>query len=568
MSDASATASTNPDTTVSGSGGVHALSACRAFGVETMWTLSGGHVFPLYDAAVRPVAPTPPMRLIDVRHEQSAVFAAEATAKLTRQPGLAVLTAGPGVTNGVSAVTSALFNGSPVLVLGGRAPASRWGAGSLQEFDHPPVLAPVTKSATTAGTLEAIPGAVADALRTATAAHRGPAFVDLPLDAVFGVADLAAPDSSPATRPAPDDDDLTTVARVLADAQRPVLVLGSDVWADGAEHAARHLVEELSIPVVMNGMGRGVVAPSSPLNATRVRGAAFKAADLVVVVGTPLDFRLGFGVFGGGDGAAPARVVHLADAPDGIARHVELAASAAGDLSAVLAGILDRLPRRPETKAWVEHLADLAVGATQKVEAELASEGADGTIHPARVYGALQQVLDPDAVVIGDGGDFVSYAGRLVDSHRPGCWLDPGPFGCLGTGLGYTMAARVARPDAQVALMLGDGAAGFSLMDVDTLVRHKLPAVIVVGNNGIWGLEKHPMQFLYGYDVAAELQPGLGYDQVVTALGGAGETVSDAAELEPALRRAFEQSRDASLPYCVNVLLDPSVAYPRSSNLA
>jgi len=348
-------------------------------------------------------------------------------------------------------------------------------------------------------------------------------------------------------------------------------VLGSDVWADGAEHAARHLVEELGIPVVMNGMGRGVVAPRSPLNATRVRGAAFKAADLVVVVGTPLDFRLGFGVFGGAagaDGAAPARVVHLADARHGIARHAPLAASASGDLSIVLAGILDRLPRRPETKAWVEHLADLAVGATQKVEAELASKGADGTIHPARVYGALRQVLDPDAVVIGDGGDFVSYAGRLVDSHRPGCWLDPGPYGCLGTGLGYTMAARVARPDAQVALMLGDGAAGFSLMDVDTLVRHKLPAVIVVGNNGIWGLEKHPMQLLYGYDVAAELQPGLGYDKVVTALGGAGETVSDAAELEPALLRAFEQSRDASLPYCVNVLLDPSVAYPRSSNLA
>jgi len=563
MSDAPATGST-----VSGSGGVHALQVCRAFGVETMWTLSGGHVFPLYDAAVRPVAPTPEMRLVDVRHEQTAVFAAEATAKLTRRPGLAVLTAGPGVTNGVSAVTTSLFNGSPVLVLGGRAPAARWGSGSLQEFDHPPVLAPVTKSAVTAGTLPAIPGAVADALRTATAAHRGPAFVDLPLDAVFGVADLPAPDATPAPRTAPDDDALAGVAKVLGESERPVLVLGSDVWADGAEQAARHLSEELGIPVVMNGMGRGVLPPTSPLNATRVRGAAFKAADLVVVIGTPLDFRLGFGVFGGGKGTAPARVVHLADAPDGIARHVELAASAAGDLSAVLTAILDRLKRRPDTTAWVEHLAGLAVGATEKVEAELGSEGANGSIHPARVYGALRQVLDPDAVVIGDGGDFVSYAGRLVDSYRPGCWLDPGPFGCLGTGLGYTMAARVARPDAQVALMLGDGAAGFSLMDVDTLVRHRLPAVIVVGNNGIWGLEKHPMQFLYGYDVAAELQPGLGYDKVVTALGGGGETVSDADQLEPALRRAFEQSREASLPYCVNVLLDPSFAYPRSANLA
>src|SRR5512133_4291274 len=183
-------------------------------------------------------------------------------------------------------------------------------------------------------------------------------------------------------------------------------------------------------------------------------------------------------------------------------------------------------------------------------------------VPPARVYGELLRVLADDAVVVGDGGDFVSFAGRYVDSYRPGCWLDPGPYGCLGTGLGYALAARLARPSAQVVLLLGDGAAGFSLMDVDTLVRHRLPVVMVCGNNGIWGLEKHPMRMLYGYDVAADLQPGCRYDQVAEALGAGGELVTSPAELGPALRRAF----DAGVPYLVNVATDPEVAYPRSTS--
>ncbi len=178
-----------------------------------------------------------------------------------------------------------------------------------------------------------------------------------------------------------------------------------------------------------------------------------------------------------------------------------------------------------------------------------------------RIYSELARILDDDAVVIGDGGDFVSYAGKLIEPRRPGGWLDPGPYGCLGTGLGYAIAARIARPSAQVVLLLGDGAAGFSLMDADTLVRHGLPVVMICGNNGIWGLEKHPMQALYGYDVAADLQPQCRYDQVVAALGGAGELVTRPADIGPALRRAF----DSGAPYLVNVITDPKTAYPRST---
>ncbi|HET6750212.1 MAG TPA: thiamine pyrophosphate-binding protein, partial [Actinomycetes bacterium] len=306
-------------TTLEGHGGALAVAAASRHGIEEMFTLSGGHVFPLYDGAVKA---DPPLRLVDVRHEQTAVFAAEATAKLLRRPGLAVLTAGPGVTNGISAVTTAHFNGSPLLVLGGRAPTGRWGAGSLQELDHPPLLAPVTKHAGTVGDAAAIPEAVDRALRLAAEPHRGPVFLDLPIEALFSEAAAALPEPPPPPAREPDPDALEGVARLLAEAQRPVLVLGSDVWADRAEAAAARAAEALGLPVVANGQGRGIVAPGAGLLVTRARSAAFGGADLVLVAGAPLDFRLGYGGFGGRDGGGPARVVHLADAPGQLAGHV------------------------------------------------------------------------------------------------------------------------------------------------------------------------------------------------------------------------------------------------------
>jgi acetolactate synthase-1/2/3 large subunit len=211
---------------------------------------------------------------------------------------------------------------------------------------------------------------------------------------------------------------------------------------------------------------------------------------------------------------------------------------------------------------WAAKLREVEDARRAADEPLLASDATP--IHPARVYGELRSRLARDAVVICDGGDFVSFAGKYVDSYTPGCWLDPGPYGCLGTGLGYAIAARLARPESQVVLLLGDGAAGFSLMDVDTLVRHRLPVVMVCGNNGIWGLEKHPMNFLYGYDVAADLQPQCRYDLVVAALGGHGELVTEPSGIGPALDRAFA----SGLPAMVNVVTDPTVAYPRTSNLA
>jgi acetolactate synthase-1/2/3 large subunit len=562
-------------------GGAHAVAAARRHGVETMFTLSGGHVFPLYDGAVNA---DPPMRIVDVRHEQTAVFAAEATGRLSRTPGLAVLTAGPGVTNGVSAITTAHFNGSPLVVIGGRAPDHRWGSGSLQEIDHPVLLQAITKRAWTEHAAALVGPAVDEAFRIAAGRHRGPVFLDVSLEGLFGPAEpgQVAGESGSADRgdDQPDPGAIAEIAGLLVRASRPVLVLGSDVWLDGAEEAARLAAEELALPVVANGQGRGILPPGHELLVSRARSLAFGEADLVIVAGTPLDFRLSYGEFGGKNGTPSARVVHVADAPGQIAGHRELAATAAGDLSAFFTQLADAARSARAGVAagsgragaaaddgraasgdsgWLPRL-QAACRQAMAADAPLLASEAD-PIHPLRIYGELAKVLDSGAVVIGDGGDFVSYAGKYIEPRRPGGWLDPGPYGCLGTGLGYAIAARIARPSAQVVLLLGDGAAGFSLMDADTLVRHGLPVVMICGNNGIWGLEKHPMQALYGYDVAADLQPQCRYDQVVSALGGAGELVTRPSDIAPALRRAF----DSGVPYLVNVATDPKNVYPRST---
>jgi len=540
---------------IDGHGGRLAAAVLQAHGIDTIFTLSGGHLFVLYDGCVQAG-----VDLVDTRHEQTAAFAAEGFAKVSGRPGCAALTAGPGVTNGVSALASARLAGSPMLVIGGRAPQGRWGRGSLQELDHVPIVASVTKSAVTATSGAGIVAAIDEALVAARTPHRGPTFVDLPLDA-FGPASVEIPafDAAAARGAAPDPDTIDRVAALLAGAARPVVVVGGDVYWAGAHEELRAFADAASVPVFANGLGRGLLAADHRLAFSRARRVALGEADLVVVAGTPLDFRLAFGAFG------DAKVVHLADAPDQIGAHAAPAEAIGADLRATLAALAAvgvPAPARGEHEHWIERLR----GEEQRArDAERPALESDATpIVPSRIYGELQSLLERDAVVIGDGGDFVSYAGKYVDTFVPGSFLDPGPYGCLGTGPGYALGAARGRPGSQIVLLLGDGAAGFSLGDLDTLVRHRVDVTIVLGNNGIWGLEKHPMQALFGYDVVAELRPETRYDLVMESLGGHGELVREPGELRAALTRAFATPG----PSLVNVLTDPADAYPRSSNLA
>ena len=534
-------------------GGRLAVDVLQRHGVDVMFTLSGGHLFVLYDGAVQAG-----LRLVDVRHEQTATFAAEGWAKVTRRLGCAALTAGPGVTNGVSALTAAHMNGTPMVVLAGRAPQARWGAGSLQELDHVPIVASVTKTAATATSAESIVAEVDAACRAARTPHRGPAFVDIPLDA-FGPGSielLPGPGEAELRGTEPDPDAVARVAELVRASTRPVLMAGGDVYWAHAEHAMRAFAEAARVPVFVNGMGRGTLPADHELAFSRARGRALGEADLVLVAGTRLDFRLGFGRFG------DAQVVHLCDAPSEVSTRAPLAASTSGDLRATFAQLAETGASPGSHDGWIAHLRDDEQAKRGAEQPSLAAETAP--IKPARVYGELRKRLDRDAIVIGDGGDFVSYAGKLVESYEPGTFLDPGPFGCLGMGPGYALAAALAHPDRQVVLLLGDGAIGFALGDFETLVRHGVNVTAIVGNNGIWGLEKHPMQAIFGYDVVAELAPGIRYDSVVEAFGGHGELVHDPSVLGDALDRAFA-TPGVSL---VNVLTDPADAYPRTSNLA
>jgi thiamine pyrophosphate-dependent acetolactate synthase large subunit-like protein len=529
----------------------------KAHGVSRLFTLSGGHLFSIYDGCREEG-----IDIVDVRHESTAAFAAEGWAKVTREPGVCALTAGPGVTNGMSAMASAQANHSPMIVLGGRAPAMRWGQGSLQEIDHVPFVRPLAKLAATAGSTAEIPALMDDAFAAACAAHGGVAFLDFPLDYVFMEAEEPEPGGSDplagAAARAPSSEPLQRAGDLLAAAERPVIMAGTDLYWGHGEEELMQLAERLRIPVFLNGLARGCLPADHELFFSRVRSQALADADVALVIGVPMDFRLGFGASFGED-----TEIIVIDAAETERSHPRpIAAECYGAIDAALAGLRAAAGDRAlASEAWVSRLR---AAETERREAERPElEDAREPLHPMRLYAELATVLDRDAIVIGDGGDFVSYAGRVVDSYQPGCWLDPGPFGCLGTGPGYALAAKLARPDRQVVLLLGDGAFGFSGMEYDTLARHGVDVVGVMGNNGIWALEKHPMEFLYGYSVAADLRPATRYELVVEALGGYGELVERPDDVRPALERAFASGR----PALVNVLTDPTVVYPRKSNL-
>lgn len=517
-----------------------------------LFTLSGGHLFSIYDGCL-----AEGIEIVDVRHEQTAAFAAEGFAKATRSVGIAALTAGPGVTNGISAIAGAQANCSPVCVLGGRAPELRWGSGSLQEIDHLPFVSPLVKSAETVKDPAQIAARTAAALDLALAAPGGPTFVDYPLDVVFAEAETEIP-AAPQAEASPAEG-VEEAAALLAAAERPAIMAGSGLYWGRGEGEVQALAEALGIPVFLNGLGRGCLPADHDLAFSRARGAGLGGADVALVVGVPLDFRLGFGA----SIAEEAKLIRLDSAPNALSANRLPDVDLVGDVAASLAAIRDAAGSGTgRTAPWLAELGKIEDEKRAAEQAEL--NDARSPLHPVRVYKELGEVLERDAVVVGDGGDFVSYAGRFVETYRPGCWMDPGPFGCLGAGPGQAIGAKLANPERQVCLLLGDGAFGFAGMEFDTMARHNLPVVGVMGNNGIWALEHHPMKFLYGYSVAAELRPETRYEQMVEALGCDGVLVREPDELRPALERAFESGR----PTLVNVLTDPEVVYPRKSNLA
>jgi acetolactate synthase-1/2/3 large subunit len=542
-------------------GGWLVAQALKREGVEVVFTLSGGHIAGIYDGCVREG-----IRVIDTRHEQAAVHAAEGWAKCTRRPGVALLTAGPGVTDGVTGVANAYLANTPVLVIGGAAPLSLWDRGALQEMGQIDLLRPITKWARTVHETTRLSEYVAAAFRQMLTGKPGPVFLEMPMDVLNNLVDMdnvfdpGEPMGYRAgMRSAPDPQAVTKAAELLSKAQRPVIMAGSAVWWCDAAEPLRQLAERLQAPVFLNGAGRGCLPPTHPLFFSAARRKALEGADTILAIGTRMDFRLNHGQPPLIPAAANLIWFDLVGEDIGVNRGA--AAGLAGDVGLSMSQLSEAVQARAGGE-WLTYVRQEEQKSQQRDQAALNSDAVP--IHPMRLCREIRDFIDEETTVIGDGGDIVSYGGRVINVARPGYWLDAGPMGCLGAGTGYAMAAQLARPGKRVLILHGDGAFGLNGMEFESMVRHKLPVVSIIGNDGAWGQIKHPQKAMVGHTTAAELSQGTRYDKMVEALGGYGELVERPQDIRPALERAFA----SGLPACINVLIDPNKPYSRSTNVA
>lgn len=525
-------------------GGRHVASALRRAGVDVLFTLCGGHIMHVYDGCL-----DEGLRVVDVRHEQAAVFAADASARLTGRPGAAAVTSGPGVCNAVTAIANAWRAQSPVVVIGGQGPLPAQGRGSLQEMDHISLLRPITKWATQVIETSRLAETVAQACRRAASGVPGPVYVEVPLDVMMGSAEAPGAEPLPPRAAIPGDPaSVEAAARMLRNAQRPALLVGSQVRWSPDPDAVRRFAETAQTPVYASGMARGVLAPDHPLACAQSRKRALQAADLVLIAGAPLDFRLNYGQ----SINAGAALVQVDLDPTELGRNREPSVGIVGDAGVVLEQIAQAgvAPADPDARTrWLGALRAGEDEARAAMEAGLRSDAAP--VDPLRLCAEIDAWLGDGATVIGDGGDFVATASYIVRPRRyPAGWMDPGPLGTLGIGPGFALAARLARPDGQVLLLLGDGAAGLDLMEFEAASRQGIPFVAVVGNDAAWTQIRRLQVQVFGEARAVATALGRArYDRVVADLGGHGEYVTRPHELRPALDRALA----SGLPALVNV---------------
>ena len=525
-------------------GGRLAAQAIAAEGVDVAFTLSGGHIMPIYEGCRHEG-----VRVVDVRHEQSAAHAAEAWGRVRRACGVALVTAGPGVTGTVTAVANALAAQVPLVVVGGARPLVQAEQGALQEFDQLSLMKPITKWAGVCAQTARIPEYVALAFRHALAQPRGPVYLELPMDVLFDEAEAEPPPgrSRAVVRSFGDPEAVDRAAALLNHARRPAVVAGSGVWWDGAAGELADLAERGELPVFLNGSGRGSLPPDHACFFQHARGAALAGADVVCIVGATLDFRLRYGRFG------EATLIHVHGDPRELGRNRVPDVGITGDCAAVL-GALASLVRPPTDGrvSWLETLHAAEQAWWDEHRHELESDAAP--IHHYRLGAELDRVIDEGAVVIGDGGDVVAAVSRVLRVRRPGHWLDPGPFGCLGVGPGYALGVGTAGFGESIVVVLGDGAFGLNGLDFDTLVRFGVPAVLVIGNDAAWGEIRIPQIGIYGREgeVATRLAPSR-YEKLCDVFGGHAEYVERPGELAAALERALASGE----PAIVNVMLDP-----------
>jgi acetolactate synthase-1/2/3 large subunit len=529
-------------------GGKLAARALKEAGVECVFTLCGGHIMPLYDGCKEEG-----IRIIDVRHEQAAVHAADAWARCNPgKIGVAAITAGPGVTDGVTGIANAWRANSPILVFGGQGPFENLRRGSLQEMDHIGVVRPITKFADAIYQTHRIPEYIELAIRHAVSGIPGPAYLEIPMDIFMGSVEDEVTIPRIRTAPprlSPDRDAVREALDLLAVAERPMLMAGTSVKWSNASEAMNRFIGETHMPTYTNGMGRGTVPPDSPEFLNRSRRDALQQIDCIVLAGTLLDFRMRFGQ----TIPADAKIIQLDMDATLIGQNRQTDVGLVGNLACSFEMLLEEMKNtgsKLDFSAWRDQLREIETAAEAKVQAALDSD--ESPVDPQRMCREVRDWLDTlgQPIVIGDGGDIVATAAKIIPVKGEGAWMDPGPLGTLGVGMPFGLAAQASNPEKRVVIVYGDGSFGLNGFEFDTAVRFNLPIIGIVGNDGAWGQMMRPQGAMYG-SVDGTLLNFTRYDKVVEALGGHGEFVEHPEDLRPALERAAASGK----PALVNVII-------------
>ena len=550
------------------SGGHLVAKALKAEGVDTIFTLCGGHIIDIYDGCV-----DEGIKIIDVRHEQVAAHAADGYARQTGKLGCVVTTAGPGCTNAVTGVATAFRSESPVLHIGGGGGLAQHKMGSLQDLPHVQMMRPITKFAESVLTTERIPDMIAMAARESFTGAYGPSYLEISRDVLdrevhIDKAVIPKPGHYRASvRSIGDPADIERLADALVKAERPAILFGQQVWAARGHAEAVALLKGLDIPGYFNGASRGLLPPGDLHHFDRTRSFAFGKADVVVIVGTPFDFRMGYG-----KRINVPTLVQIDQDYRTVGKNRDITFGLVGDPGAILGAVLAAATakidqgKRQLRQQWMKSLHDAEAAATNKLMPLFKSDNTP--IHPFRVAYELNEFLGEDTIYIGDGGDVVTISAQAVRPRNPGQWMDPGALGSLGVGTGFAIAAKLANPNKEVLCYYGDGSFGMTAFDMETANRFGVPYLAVIGNNSAMNQIRYGQLSKYGEQRGnvGNLLGDVPFGKFAEMLGGYGEEVRDPAQIKGALQRGREAVARSGKSAVINIWVDPREYAPGTKN--
>lgn len=542
-------------------GGELVAKALKAEGIDVIYTLCGGHIIDIYNGCLNEG-----IKIIDVRHEEVAAHAADGYARMTGKPGCAVVTAGPGTTHAITGVANAFRAEIPMLLIGGQSSLTQHKMGSLQDLPHVDMMQPITKFAATVMSTERCADMVSMAFRETRNGSYGPSFLEIPRD----VLDTSVPLSkailpqagkySASPKTLADPVDIQKAADMISKAERPCILLGQQVWTCQSSEEAVEFVRKMNIPAYLNGAARGTLPPGDPHHFHRTRRNAFTKSDCIIIVGTPFDFRMGYGKRLNPN----ANVIQIDMDYRTVGKNRDITIGLVGHIGRTLSAIADA-GTKTNRDDWFKELRSGEESALEKLMPTFTTD--KSPISPYRVAWELNQFLNEDTIYIGDGGDVVTISAQAVQPKRPGGWMDPGPLGTLGVGVPYAIAAKQSSPESEVLLYCGDGAFSMTGMDFEAFVRHKLPVLVVVGNNSAQNQIRFGQIMKYGEEKGnvGNILGDVPFDEFAKVFGGHGESVREAKDIQPALQRAREAVK-AGTPAIVNIWVDKEEYAPGTKN--